>query len=590
MARSPAYDKDGVLRITVYVDGEPMPTDYQLVALDVYKAVNRIAKAALVLQVHDAEWGQVSVADGPVFEPGKALVVSAGYGDNEDTIFDGMVTALQLSVDGDEGIRLTVECRDWAYPMTQGNRQEGYEDMTDGDIIGQVIGNYSLQAHVAPAMVVHERMVQYFQNDWDFIRSRAAAQGWVLVTNGTSISVQPPDVTGPPALVVTYGVDMVAFDAELTAMGQPADVVVRAWDPASQSVYNVTSSAVTLNDQGDTDMAKLEAVAGNAVYTVAAQAADEQQMQQEADARKLLQGLARIRGTCTFVGSAHIQPGQLLELAGMGMKFNGNAYVGGVWHTINSEGWLTQATLGLPHDDEVAGGQPSASQMRGVDGLHIGVVVKLVDDPKGECRIAIQLPMVDQPAKHVWARLAGGWAGNGYGALNVPDVGDEVVVGFQHGDPSHPIILGSLYSSSRMRPEALKQENDIHGVKTKSGITVTLDDDQCAVNVATPGGITIRACDQDKSVSVVDMNGNSLSLSDGGIALAAQKDIQLTANGNIAMKAQGQLQLQGATGAELSGAAVEVKADTSVTVKGNASAELSAAGQTVVKGAMVMIN
>lgn len=590
MARSPAYDKDGVLRVTVYVEGEPMPADYQLVALDVHNAVNRIGKAALVLHVRDTEWGQISVADGPVFEPGKAIAVSAGYGDDEDSIFEGMVTALQLNVDGTEGIKLAVECRDLAYPMTQGNRQDCYEDMSDGDIIEQVIGNYKLEANVASGTVVHERVVQYFQNDWDFIRRCADAQGWVLITNGTSISVKPPDLAGAPTLVVTYGVDMVAFDAEWTAMDQSADVVVRAWDPVNQSVLSVSAESATLNDQGDMDIAKLEAVAGQAVHTVAAQVADEQRMQQEADARKLRQGLARIRGTCTFVGSAHIQPGQLLELAGMGMKFNGNGYVGGVWHTVNNDGWLTQVTLGLPQDENVASGRFSMSDMEGVAGLHVGVVVKLVDDPKNEFRVAIQLPMIDQPAKQVWARLAGSWAGNGYGALNVPDVGDEVVVGFQHGDPSHPIILGSLYSSKRVRPEELKQENDIHGIKTKSGITVTLDDDQCAVNVATPGGITIRASDKDKSVSVADMNGNKLSLSDGGIRLDAQKDIQIATKGNITMEAQGQLQLKGTAGAALSGSNVAIKADTSATVKGNASAELSAAGQTVVKGAMVMIN
>ncbi len=591
MARSPAYEKDGVLRVSVVIDGEAMPADYQLVALDVHKQVNRIGKAALVLHVRDTEWGQISVADGALFVPGKDVAISAGYGDDEDPIFEGIITSLQLGIDGTEGVKLTVECRDFAYPMTQGNRQECYDEATDGDIIGQVIGMYSnLEADVAGGGVVHEKVVQYFQNDWDFIRCRAEALGWVVITNGTSISIKPPVVDGQPALTVTHGVDMVAFDAEWTAMDQPTEVVVRAWDPASQSVLNVAGNSATLNDQGDMDISKLEAVASPAALTLVAQAADEERMQNIADAKKLQQGLARIQGSCTFIGSALIQPGELLELAGLGMKFNGNGYVGGVWHTVNSDGWLTQVTLGLPWEEPSSHGRAQVADTGGIVGLQIGVVVKIVDDPKSEFRLALQLPMIDQPGKQVWARLAGGWASSGYGAFNVPDVGDEVVVGFQHGDPSHPIILGSLYSSKRVYPEELKQENDIHGLKTKSGIAVTLDDDQRAINVSTPGGIAIRACDEDKSVTIADMNGNKVSLSASGIQFDAEKDIQIATKGNLVMEAQGQLQLKGTAGATLAGSNVDVKADTAASVKGNASAELSATGQTVVKGAMVMIN
>ena len=94
----------------------------------------------------------------------------------------------------------------------------------------------------------------------------------------------------------------------------------------------------------------------------------------------------------------------------------------------------------------------------------------------------------------------------------------------------------------------------------------------------------------EKSITLSDANGNEVKMDKDGIALSSAKDIKLTAKGNITMDAMMKLSGSAKQDASLEGLNVTVQGKMGATVKGNATAELSASGQTTVKGAMVMIN
>ena len=96
--------------------------------------------------------------------------------------------------------------------------------------------------------------------------------------------------------------------------------------------------------------------------------------------------------------------------------------------------------------------------------------------------------------------------------------------------------------------------------------------------------------DDAQSVTLSDANGNEVKMDKDGIALSSAKDITLTAKGNIALDATMKLTGTAKQDASLEGMNVTVLGKVGATVKGNATAELSASGQTTVKGAMVMIN
>ena len=220
-----------------------------------------------------------------------------------------------------------------------------------------------------------------------------------------------------------------------------------------------------------------------------------------------------------------------------------------------------------------------------MEGLHTAVVKKLDGDPAEECRIQVELPWLEGDSKLLWARLSTLYATGGSGAFWLPEPGDEVLVGFVNNDPTHPVILGGLYGSKHKPPYEYTAENP-----TKAFVTREKLEEKKIITVSTPGNNKVELSDDGKSITLSDANGNEVKMDKDGIALSSAKDIKLTAKGNIALDATMKLTGTAKQDAALEGMNVTVQGKVGATVKGNATAELSASGQTTVKGAMVMIN
>src|SRR5205085_8957661 len=101
--------------------------------------------------------------------------------------------------------------------------------------------------------------------------------------------------------------------------------------------------------------------------------------------------LAKVSGSIKFQGSAKIKPGSLLEIAGLGKRFNGSGYVGAVTHLIEKGNWTTEASLGISPDWFASNPDISSPSAAGllppVRGLQNGVVKKIHEDPDGEFRV-----------------------------------------------------------------------------------------------------------------------------------------------------------------------------------------------------------
>ena len=106
----------------------------------------------------------------------------------------------------------------------------------------------------------------------------------------------------------------------------------------------------------------------------------------------------------------------------------------------------------------------------------------------------------------------------------------------------------------------------------------------------TPDGNSCTLNDKEKSITLKDISGNTVVLDDSGVVIDSIKDIKLSAIGDIEISATGSIDLKATADLKGDGANIELSAKSAFTAKGNASAEISASGQTTVKGAMVMIN
>ena len=165
-----------------------------------------------------------------------------------------------------------------------------------------------------------------------------------------------------------------------------------------------------------------------------------------------------------------------------------------------------------------------------------------------------------------------------------------MVLGYFNNDPSHPVILGSLYSSKRPPPYELTAENYIKALVTTGKLKVEFDDEKKVITITTPANNKIVIDDENQSILLEDENRNHAKLSPDGIQLNSPKDIQIKAQGKVTVDGAGGVEVKSTADVKIEGLNINNNAKMGFVAKGSASAELSAAGQTTVKGALVMIN
>ena len=591
MADSPAKNKDRVLACSVYVNGSKLKDTFSLVSASVRLALNRIGKATLKFNAGNMDAQTFDESDNALFKPGNPIRLDVGGTNAQETLFEGSIIGLRILTGKDFRSYMVVECRDCAYTATQGRKNRIFEKKKDSDIIKEVLKDYG-SVDVDATQYQHPTLVQYYCSDWDFALSRADACGLFVFADGSKIEVKKPEVGGSPVLTVTYGEDITAFDLELTADDQFTQYEAVSWSPKEQKAVKVSASFPSLNKQGDLQPKSL--ASGDSMLLQTDAPTEEKALKQWADGMALKAGLARYQGSVSFYGSALVKPGTLIELKGLGKRFNGNLFVGSVTHTIEDNEWTTEAGAGVPAmnitDEPDVVSPPAAGFLPGLQGLHAAVVKKLDGDPQKAQRIQIELPWLDGKSKLLWARLATMYATNGMGTYFLPEVNDEVLVGFMNADPTHPVILGSLYGEKHKPPFEYEAKNNTKAIVTREKLRIEFDEEKKVITVATPGKNTLVISDDGKSITLTDQHKNEIKMDSGGITLSSSKDIKLTAKGGITMDATSKISGTAKSDISLDGMNVKVQAKVGATVKGNATAELSATGQTTVKGAMVMIN
>jgi len=183
-------------------------------------------------------------------------------------------------------------------------------------------------------------------------------------------------------------------------------------------------------------------------------------------------------------------------------------------------------------------------------------------DPDGLGRVKLKLPWLSDDMESNWARVATPMAGKEMGLYILPEVDDQVLVAFEHGDPAYPYVIGSLWNGSQKPPETNADgKNDVRLLKSRSGHIVRLNDKQ--------GEETIEILDKSGKHSVV------ITTKDNSIAIKADADIKITsASGKVVIDAK----------------EIELKAKAAIKVEASANLDLKANTQTTIKGATVNIN
>ena len=596
MADSPTANTGSPMSFIITSDGSEIDDAISICSISIQQTINKVSSAKIVVRDGDMPSQNFPISNEDTFKPGKEIVIKAGYEGNNDTIFEGIVIRHGIKINGENFSRLVVECRDKSIAMTVARSNVNYVDSKDSDIISKLIGNHSgLSADVEATETKYKELVQYYTSDWDFMLSRAEANGLLVTVDAAKVVVKSPQTSETEVLEVTYGDDLIEFSADVDARWQLSEVKSASWDPSTQKLVEEQVKPQTLNSQGDLSTSDLSSVLKIKSFPLQTPCPIEKAgLNAWATGQQIKSGLSRIRGRMKFQGSAKPKAGCLIKVSGVGNRFNGNVYVSGVKHKFSDGNWISDVDFGMSPDwftERRDLSAPVASGLLpGVEGLQIGVIMKLDEDPSQENKVQVKVPSLMMETEGVWARLANFYASDSFGAFFIPEVGDEVILGYLNGDPSHPIILGSLYSSKIKPPYGITADNFTKAIVTKSKLSVEFDDDKKIITITTPGKNKIVLDDDAKSILLEDQNKNKVELSDSGIILDSPKDISISAKGKITLDATGELSLSSKADINGEGLNINLTAKAGFVAKGSASAEVSASGNTTVKGAMVMIN
>ena len=194
-------------------------------------------------------------------------------------------------------------------------------------------------------------------------------------------------------------------------------------------------------------------------------------------------------------------------------------------------------------------------------GVTVGIVTNN-KDPDGLGRVKATLPWMADQVETDWARVVTPMAGASRGVYFLPEVDDEVLVAFEHGDPGSPYVLGGLWNGKDKPPESNSDgKNDLRTIKSRSGSLIRLCD--------TKGEEKIEIIDSSaKNTIVISTKDNSIAITASGDVTIQSKDGKLKLGGN----------------------SVEITSATTVKVEASQSMELKSSGQLTVKGQMVNIN
>ncbi|MCV9930364.1 type VI secretion system tip protein VgrG [Flavobacterium sp. LS1R49] len=567
-----------LVTLKILIEGEELSKTYQVKSIVVQNEVNRIPMAQIVLIDGEASQRDFKLSNEDLLIPGKKIEIKAGYHSDEETIYKGIIIKHSIKIKSSFSL-LIIECKDEAVKLTIGRKSKYFYDVKDSEAFEEIIKAYGLIKDIEATNFSHKELIQYNTSDWDFIVSRAQANGKLCFVENGKITIRKPNLTSSSVETVTFGATLLDFDAEIDARNQFAKVSSYSWDYTNQELVEIEANdpSVKLNGNLSTsdlseiiELENLELRHGGTITEV--------ELQDWADAKLLFQQLSKVRGRVKFQGISTVKPNTIITLEGVGNRFNGNAYVTGVFHELTEGNWTIDAQFGLNpqwfsetfdiHTPTGSGINPA------IKGLHIGIVTQLEKDPNSEDRILVKIPIINNKEQGIWCRVASPDAGDNRGIFFRPEIEDEVIIGFVNEDPNNAIILGMLHSSGKPAPIVASDDNNQKGIVTRSKMKVLFDDKKKSIGIETPAGKKITL-DEDQGVIIIeDENSNIITIDSNGIKMKSAGNIALTASGDVTIE----------------GANVSLKAKAQLKAEGSAGAQLSSSALTIVKGSIVQIN
>jgi uncharacterized protein involved in type VI secretion and phage assembly len=450
------------------------------------------------------------------------------------------------------------------------------------DAVSKIAGDANVPVNKIDATSkVYPHLWQENIDDWTFLRRLADDVGFdISVGEGKLNFMKPVEAsTGPAAptspsspedLQIAAGGNLLSLRAVSTTAHQVKDVTVRSWSAKDKKEVIGKASIASPGVANGASAADLSKPFGRASYLSFSAPYEDQDMARiaaESIANRIggasgeLEGMAR--------GNPKLRAGTAVAVGLLGPPFDGKYVLTHARHNWDPEqGYVTHFGVSGDQDRTLTGVAAGGNDH---PPLFHGVVPAIVTNNKEDSepkigRVKVKFPWLSDDESD-WCRVAAPGAGAKRGLSWLPEVNDEVLVAFEHGDIRRPYVIGSLHNGKDPPPFDVGDVVGSDGKVVKRGLVTTKG--HKIVLSESPSESSIQIATSDGAFTVVfDEKNQTIKLTSGGkLEISAKQDITIDGQANVSIKA---------------GANLKLEASANVTVQGN--------GQVQVKGSVVQIN
>lgn len=579
------------------------------------------------------------------FAIGKKINIGFTSSTTEDTDFsqeatgyvlEGEITAIETELNEKSQAPIIVRGYDVSHRLHRGRYNRSFQNVKDSDMVTQIIGEAGIASGTITATtVVHEYAFQENQTNMEFLQERAARNGFELYVQNGKLNFREP--TQDAALTLTWLEDIHSFRVRVTSAEQVSSVEVRGWDYQQKQAIVSTASTATILTSTDSGTGKASSTkfSGSPKMIVV-----DQPVFSSNEALKMAQSLYKelggefVNADAKGEGNPAIRPGKVITLSGIG-NYSGSYYVTETHHSFQERKYVTHFSVRGLRGGNLFSILSSKTHLQPGQTMMVGVVSNN-NDPKKWGRVRVKFPTLTEEHESNWARVVSVGAGAARGFDCLPEVNDEVLVAFEHGDIHRPYVIGGVWNGTDAPPEVVT-DSVVNGkvrlrtfktrlghklqfveedkAPTKKGVylntigghNLRLNDSDKFAELETTGGHKFRADDTSKVISLTSTGditiktGTSgttkdLTINAANMTLTATTNITLKVGANkIVISNSGvviegaQVQVKGTGSAKMEAPLINVEATGANTIKG-AMVNVDASGIAVIKGSLVKIN
>ncbi len=509
--------------------------------------------------------------------------------------FIGVITDVQIdnSIDGLNAVVLHAASPTIA--MDGAIRNAIYRDKSASDIVSAILGAYPVTVgKIESTKGTYKFDTQYRETDYEYIRRLAAGSGMFAWYSGRDFNLGP--AKGDTTVDLKWREDLGAFRLGLGTA--PVEFKADVYNYEQKKTYSQDSKSIS-QEAVLSNISKTSPDASRKIYKDSGFSSAPKMV---GDAQTLDNTLKNERrkamgSMISCVGQSivpELRVGICARVTGM-EKLDGQYWVTEVSHIFDDSGKYHNTFVCAPLDIAYPAGKPAkglesgegrkaetasvervvAARKEPVAGMHVARVVDL-KDPDKLGRIKISYPWLDAE-QTAWVRMAVPHAGKGRGWYALPELDDEVLVGYEQGNTDHPIVLGCLYNKENApMQEAISSDNDVKMFMTRSGNKIVLNDKDGAEQI-------VISQKDGKNRIVLDISGPSISIStEGDISVKGKRNVTIEADQGITIKAASDVKIEGAN--------VEIKASANIKSEAGANNEIKGNAMVNVKGGMINLN